>query len=145
VRPVHELRRRGAIKRVLASLPVSDLIYAGNAEVDGKDRRGWILGHFMPPGDVRHSADVEIKWAIHQRGERREEWVADERRTTAIILISGRFRAELPGRSVTLAEQGDYIVFHGISHSWEAETDCVVVGVRWPSVPGYEPRSGRIP
>jgi hypothetical protein len=130
---------------VLASLPVTDLVYTGNAEVDGKDRRGWILGHFMPPGDVRHSADVEIKWAIHQCGERREEWVAEERRTTAIILISGRFRAELPGRSVILAEQGDYIVFHGVSHSWEAETDCVVVGIRWPSVPGYESPSGRMP
>lgn len=131
--------------RRLASLPVTDRVYTGNAQVDGEDRRGWILGHFMPPGDVRHSAAVEIKWANHQRGERREEWVAEERRSTAIILISGRFRAELPGRSVVLAEQGDYVVFHGVSHSWEAETDCVVVGVRWPSVPGYEPASGRIP
>ena len=130
---------------MLASPPVTDLVYAGNAEVDGKDRRGWILGHFMPAGDVRHSADVEIKWAMHQRGERREEWVAEERRTTAIILVSGRFRAELPGRSVILAEQGDYIVFQGVSHSWEAETDCVVVGVRWPSVPGYGPPGDRMP
>jgi hypothetical protein len=130
---------------LLASLPVTDLAYTGNARVDGKGRRGWILGHFMPPGDVRHSADVEIKWAVHQRGDRREEWVAEERRSTAIILISGRFRAELPGRSVVLSEQGDYIVFHGISHSWEAETDCVVVGIRWPSVPGYQPPSGRVP
>ena len=58
--------------RRLASLPVTDLVYTGNAQIDGKDRRGWILGHFMPPGDARHSTDVEIKWAIHQRGERRE-------------------------------------------------------------------------
>ncbi len=130
---------------MLASLPVTDLVYTGNAQVDGEDRRGWILGHFMPPGDVRHSVDVEIKWAIHGRGERREEWVADERRSTAIILISGRFRADLPDRSVVLAEQGDYIVFHGVSHTWEAETDCVVVGVRWPSVAGYEPPAGRMP
>jgi hypothetical protein len=99
----------------------------------------------MPAGDPRHSSDVEIKWAIHQRGDRREEWVTAESRTTAIMLISGRFRADLPGRSVVLARQGDYVVFHGISHSWEAETDCVVVGVRWPSVPGYEPSSGRMP
>ena len=130
--------------RRLTSLPVTDQVYTGNAQVDGKDHRGWILGHFMPSGDIRRSGDVEIKWAVHQRGERRAEWVAEERRTTAIILISGRFRTELPDRSVVLTEQGDYIVFHGVSHSWVAETDCVVVGVRWPSVPGYEPPSGRM-
>jgi hypothetical protein len=32
----------------------------------------------------------------------------------------------------------DYILFHGISHSWEAKTDCVVLGIRWPSLPGYQ-------
>jgi hypothetical protein len=92
----------------------------------------------MPAGDVRRSRDVEIKWAMHQRGDRRADWVAGERRTTAIILISGRFTVRLPGRTVALARQGDYVVFHGISHSWEAETDCIIVGVRWPSIPGYQ-------
>ena len=92
----------------------------------------------MPAGGIRHSQDVEIKWAIHQRGDRRADWVAGERRTTAIILISGRFTVRLPGRAIVLAQQGDYVVFQGISHSWEAETDCVIVGVRWPSLPGYQ-------
>ena len=54
-----------------------------------------------------------------------------------LVLISGRFRVDLPGRSVLLAEQGDYVVFHGISHSWCAEDASVVLGIRWPSVPGY--------
>jgi hypothetical protein len=40
---------------------VTDQVYTGNAQVDGKDRRGWILGHFMPSSDIRHSEDVEIK------------------------------------------------------------------------------------
>jgi quercetin dioxygenase-like cupin family protein len=92
----------------------------------------------MPAGDIRHSEDIEIRWAVHPGGERRAEWVTEERRTTAIILISGRFRVELPGQSVLLAQQGDYIVFHGIGHSWEAETDCITVGIRWPSIPGYQ-------
>jgi hypothetical protein len=38
---------------------------------------------------------------------------------------------------VLLAEQGDYVVFHGLSHSWYAEETSVVVAIRWPSVPGY--------
>jgi hypothetical protein len=129
-----EMRARG----VLPSLLVTDLIYTGNAQIDGKERRGWILGHFMPADDIRRSEDVEIRWAIHQRGERRAEWVNEERRTTAIILISGRFKVELPGKSVVLAHQGDYILFHSISHSWEAETDCIALGIRWPSIPGYQ-------
>jgi hypothetical protein len=54
-----------------------------------------------------------------------------------LMLISGRFRVELPGRDVLLAKQGDYVVFHGIGHSWQAEEESVVLAVRWPSVPGY--------
>jgi hypothetical protein len=53
-------------------------------------------------------------------------------------LIKGRFRVELPGQIITLSEQGDYVVFHGISHSWQAETHSTVLGVRWPSIPGYQ-------
>ncbi len=70
-------------------------------------------------------------------GDRRGQWVTGERRSAALILISGRFRVEFPGRSVLLAEQGDYVVFHGVNHSWHAEEASVVVAVRWPSVPGY--------
>ena len=59
-----------------------------------------------------------------------------------LILISGRFRVELPGRDVLLARHGDYVVFHGIGHSWLAEEESVVISVRWPSIPGYaDPRA----
>jgi hypothetical protein len=123
---------------MLLSLLVTDLIYTGNAQIDGKKRRGWILGHFMPADDIRCSEDIEIRWAIHQCGERRAEWVHEEQRTTAIILVSGRFKVEFPEQSVVLAQQGDYVLFHGLSHSWEAETDCIALGVRWPSISGYQ-------
>jgi hypothetical protein len=39
-------------------------------------------------------------------------------------------RADLPGRSVLLAGPGDYVVFHGVSHSWHAEEASVVLAVR---------------
>jgi len=54
-----------------------------------------------------------------------------------VLLISGRFRLEFLGRSVLLARQGDYVVFHRVSHSWHAEEASVVLVVRWPSIPGY--------
>lgn len=113
-------------------------IYTGKATPDAAADRGWLLGHFKAPGDPRHSEDVEIKWGVHPKGEARGRWVTGERRTALQVLISGRFRLEFPGRTVVLAEQGDYVVWgRGVDHSWYAEEDTVVLTVRWPSVPGY--------
>lgn len=112
-------------------------IYVGSAAADAPANRGWLLGHFMPEADPRHSTDVEIKWGVHPKGDRRAEWVTGETRTALILLVSGRFRLEFPERSVLLASQGDYVLFSGVGHSWYAEDESVIVGVRWPSVPGY--------
>jgi mannose-6-phosphate isomerase-like protein (cupin superfamily) len=114
------------------------MIYVGKAGQDAPLDRGWLLGHFKDPADPRHSDAVEIKWGMHPVGDRRARWVTGEERTTLLILISGRFRVEVPGRSVVLTEQGDYIVWgKGVDHSWYAEEASVVLSVRWPSVPGY--------
>jgi mannose-6-phosphate isomerase-like protein (cupin superfamily) len=123
---------------LLASPVVTENVYVGNADEDAPGDRGWLLGYFKPAGEVRHSADVEIKWGVHPRGDERAKWVTGEERTALLILISGRFRVELPGRSVQLAKQGDYVVWGpGVNHSWYAEEESVVLTVRWPSVPGY--------
>jgi hypothetical protein len=116
---------------------ITEQIYVGSAAVDAAADRGWLLGHFRPAGDPRHSDNVEIKWGIHPRGDERAQWVTQEQRTAVILLVSGRFRVELPGRSVLLAQQGDYVVFRGVGHSWRAEEESVVLAVRWPSIPGY--------
>ncbi|GAA3674003.1 hypothetical protein GCM10022224_042910 [Nonomuraea antimicrobica] len=117
---------------------MSDRVYVGNAGADAAGDRGWLLGHFKPPGDPRHSADVEIKWGVHPPGDERAEWVRGEHRTALLVLIGGRFRVELPGRSVLLSEPGDYVVWgRGVDHSWRAEEASTVLTVRWPSVPGY--------
>ncbi|MFB4318162.1 signal peptidase I [Actinomadura sp. 21ATH] len=113
-------------------------VYVGKAAADAALDRGWLLGHFKPAGDARHSDDVEIKWGTHPPGDRRAEWAVNEKRTALLVLISGRFRVEIPGRSVLLSEQGDYIVWGpGVDHSWYAEEESVVLTVRWPSIPGY--------
>jgi hypothetical protein len=121
---------------VLRSSAVAEDIYVGNVTTGTADR-GWLLGHFMPPGDARHSDAVEIKWGVHPAGEQRQGWVTDDPRSILSVLVSGRFRIDLSDRSVVLAEQGDYIVFHGVSHTWVAEEESVVMSVRWPSLPGY--------
>ncbi|MBB5080520.1 signal peptidase I [Nonomuraea endophytica] len=112
-------------------------VYVGNAGRDAALDKGWLLGHFKEAG-LRHSEDVEIKWGVHAAGDKRSAWVRGEVRTALLVLISGRFRVELPGRDVLLEQQGDYVVWgRGVDHSWVAEEDSVVLTVRWPSVPGY--------
>jgi hypothetical protein len=108
---------------------------AGNAEEDGCDTRGWLVGHFIDPAQgVRSSKDVEIKWAVHPGDDKRAEWTADDRRTTLVLLVYGNFRVDLTEASVILGRQGDYVLWGpGIDHTWEALSDSVVVTVRWPS------------
>jgi hypothetical protein len=117
---------------------MNDSVYTGNAGKDAALDRGWLLGHFKDTDDPRHSEAVEIKWGVHPPGDERKQWVRGEERTALLVLISGRFRVELPGHSVLLEEQGDYVVWgRGVDHSWRAEEESVVLTVRWPSVPGY--------
>lgn len=117
---------------------MDDRVYVGNAAVDGATDAGWLLGHFKPLGDVRHSTEVEVKWGVHPAGEARSAWATGELRTALLVLISGAFRIELRDRTVVLREPGDYVVWgRGVDHSWYAERDSVVLTVRWPSVPGY--------
>jgi hypothetical protein len=111
--------------------------YQGNAGLDGPLHGGWLLGHFMPEGDLRRSADVEVKWGVHPPGEARAQWVTREERTSLHVLISGRFRIEIPGHSLLLERPGDYVVLHRTGHTWRAEEQSVMLSVRWPSVPGY--------
>jgi quercetin dioxygenase-like cupin family protein len=107
----------------------------GNAADDGRDTRGWLLGHFIDPAEgVRSTKDVEVKWGIHPAGEKRAEWTADDQRTTLVLLVNGSFRIDLTEGTIPLERQGDYAIWGpGIDHSWEAITDAIVVTVRWPS------------
>lgn len=117
---------------------MAETIHVGNADTDTTDTRGWLLGHFRPEDDARHSEDVEVKWAVHPKGDQRAAWVEGETRSALSLLVSGCFRIDFPGRSVLLAKPGDYVLFHGVSHTWHAEEDSIVVMVRWPSLPGYD-------
>ncbi|MFG2596458.1 signal peptidase I [Streptomyces sp. NPDC048462] len=117
---------------------MNDSVYVGRAGEDAALDRGWLLGHFKDAADPRHSEAVEVKWGVHPPGDECKQWVRGEERTALLVLISGRFHVQLPGRTVLLEEQGDYVVWgHGVDHSWFAEEESVVLTVRWPSVPGY--------
>jgi hypothetical protein len=109
--------------------------YQGNAGADGAEHRGWLVGHFIGDSDdVRATKDVEIKWGIHPAGDARADWSTDEYRTTVVLLIRGRFHVNFPGESVPLEHEGDYVMWGpGLNHSWRADSDSVVITIRWPS------------
>jgi glyoxylate utilization-related uncharacterized protein len=114
-------------------------VYVGRAGSDGLGNQGWLLGHFMPPGQLLHSETVEVKWGIHPAGDRRAAWATGEVRTALLVLIRGTFDIELRDRTVLLREPGDYVVWGpGEDHSWRAgAAETVVLTVRWPSLPGW--------
>ena len=110
----------------------------GNAAEESADRRGWLLGHFLPGADdPRATREVEVKWAVYDGGETRSEWGFNDRAHTLALLVRGVFRLHFPERDVLLSREGDYVLWEpGVPHLWRAETAAVVVTVRWPSLPG---------
>lgn len=110
----------------------------GNAQVEGANRWGWFLGHFITPtDDPRSTPALEVKWAVHTAGEGRSQWAMNVEATTLSILIRGRFRLQFPDQEFLLSREGDYVLWSpGVPHCWSAESDSTVLTVRWPSSPG---------
>ncbi|MGI5826241.1 MAG: cupin domain-containing protein [Patescibacteria group bacterium] len=110
-------------------------IYVGDIRQDSKDTRGWIFGHFMPEGSPGHSTDVEIKWGEHKKGEKRDTWSLNGKAAMASIVVKGKMRVIFEDKDVVVKE-GQYLVAPpNIPHKWIVEEDCLVLTVRWPSLP----------
>lgn len=108
----------------------------GNAREDANPFRGWLLGHFVPEG-LRHSDAVEVKWGTYAAGFGESDWTACQTGTSLVVLASGRHEIELPQQVVILEQPGDYLIWGpGVPRRWRALEDCVVMTVRWPSIPG---------
>jgi calcineurin-like phosphoesterase family protein len=105
---------------------------------DQTTSRGWFIGHFADKVDeLCHTSDLEVKWGVHQKGDKRETSGVSESATTLTLLISGSFEVRFPkpAAPVTLTQSGDYVIYPpGVEHTWEAIDDCVVLTIRWPSV-----------
>jgi len=109
----------------------------GNASVEGANRWGWFLGHFITPtDDPRSTPLLEVKWGVHKAGDGRNQWATNVEATTLSILINGRFRLQFPEQEFVLSREADYVLWcPGVPHYWSAEEDSTVVTVRWPSKP----------
>ena len=81
----------------------------GNASVEGANRWGWFLGHFITPtDDPRSTLVLEVKWGIHKAGDGRTQWATNVEATTLSILINGRFRLQFSEQEFLLSREGDY-------------------------------------
>lgn len=109
----------------------------GNAALDSKDTRGWFMGQFLPAdAGPRRNGEIELKWYTHAKGETREAWSPASPVRTLNLLVRGRFVLLFPGQEVTLAREGDYVLFGpGVPHSFRSEEASLVLTVRWPSIP----------
>ena len=113
----------------------------GKAQRDAK--RGWFIGQFVPAEfGIRRRTDVEVKWGIHTKGERRGDvWASYRTSSTISVLIDGSFivRLRVDGQihEVLLEEKGDYIIISPqIDHNWESPEDSTILTIRCPSVSG---------
>ncbi len=118
----------------------SQYIATGNAEREAlnHDRRGWFVGQFMSSkSSIRKTEGVEVKWGVHKENEERATEGINSEATSLSILINGLFILYFPHlqQTVRLQKVGDYVIWTpGVSHTWKAIKDSVVLTVRWPSV-----------
>jgi hypothetical protein len=102
-------------------------------------RNGWFIGRFIDTDAYRQTHDVEVKWGRHNKGEC-HPFAANKTARTMSVLISGtmrlRFRRGEELHVVTLKDPGDFAVWLPcLDHDSEFLEECVVLTVRWPSVP----------
>src|SRR5260370_8033133 len=120
-------------------------LYFGNAALDEVRDTGWFIGQFVPAElGLRHQTEVELKWGIHQDGERRRYPYAQGHATTVAILIRGALLVEFYSgprlQVVTLQKEGDSVIYRpAIVHSWEGTRDTLVLTVPLPSVKSKRP------
>jgi len=100
--------------------------------------RGWVLGHFINEDSPFKTQNVEVKWGVHKEGESKANVEANDTASSLAVLIRGKFALSFPAqdKNITLENEGDY-VFYGpdTPHSWQVLEDCLVITIRWPSIP----------
>jgi hypothetical protein len=125
---------------------------AGNAPTDSSRSGGWLISNFedwvsgleseFDPRvyGLRNDGDVEIKWALHPKGETRPDaWAPCSKKTGVSILLSGQFVVFFRApddhtaiEKIELQNVGDYVIWREtLEHRWHAKEDSVVLTVRW--------------
>ncbi len=115
-------------------------IISGNLDQQIKshpETKGWFLGHFMNQNPEFLCNDVELKWARHKKGEKKNGLFAKNTAKTLTILISGKFSVQYPElkQEIILSELGDFVLYDAsqTGHKAEAIEDSLLLIIRYPS------------
>ncbi len=121
-------------------MDTNEYLMTGNAGSESQlnSRRGWFIGEFMPSeSGLKKTDDVEVKWGIHPKNDERIIEGINPEATSLSILINGLFVLDFPHlkQTIQLQKTGDYALWSpGVSHTWKALEDSVILTVRWPSI-----------
>lgn len=124
----------------------------GNAARDSSEFGQWLVGDFdswatksgatidVETTGLRNTADVEMKWAFHPKGEcRGRGWAPATGKQAISFLLRGTFGVRFRDprnadirQDVVLREFGDYVMWvEDVEHTWHALEDSLVLTVRW--------------
>ena len=113
-------------------------IKSGNAYED-RDNQKWLLGSFVPQGQILHDETVEVKFDNSAKGDCRPFFAEPEATTTLTILVRGQVRITFLENEqeevVLLSQEGDYALSRpGTQHKWVVEEEnTLTITIRWPS------------
>ena len=115
-------------------------LHSGNALVEGAQQKEWLIGCFIPKGDLHRSCAVEAKCEAYKENEKSEEWPhwSSSDATTFTMLISGRVLYEFKqhGVGLILEKSCDYVLFDpSVLNRWKVLKKSVILTFRWPSRP----------
>ncbi len=100
-----------------------------------QDTRGWICGHFFPPGNLLKTNNLEVKYSKMMPGETSPEHFhpfGEE----IMLIIEGKIRLILDGKE-HLLQTGDFVFQQANVKETLSEIiePTIIVSIRTPSLP----------
>lgn len=123
-------------------------IMQGNLEELAAEHKDWVLGHFMPEGSPFKTSAFELKWDKLSAGEKKSSLGTQKTAKTLGILVYGKFEFDFPKdrQKIILSKEGDYCFYDaGVTHSWRILEGCLLISIRWPSLPDDQVQSDQAP
>lgn len=100
----------------------------GNAHIDARHTKGWLVGSFMKGG--LYHPNTEVKFSKHSAGEMKD-WSISKSETLT-ILIKGSMSLIFNPTVFLLTQEGEYVRFGEEYHASMFHEDTLMVTIRWP-------------
>ncbi len=111
-------------------------IISGNFKDIIDKKRGWVMGHFMESNSPFKTSDFEVKWGLHHKDDSKDSSGTNTKSKTLSVLIRGKISLKFSNEEIILDKEGDYVYWGGgISHTWLALEESLILTIRWPSIP----------